>query len=348
MPGLYPLPIEPKYDERIWGGHNLAERLGKDAPVDECIGESWEVYEENRVLNGPLAGHTIGDLRKELGPDLMGRVPADQVFPMLTKLIDAQQALSVQVHPDDRYARERLHQPYGKTECWYILDAEPDAYLIYGFNRDMSPGEYERMVREGTLEQVLRRLPVRAGDVVYLPARTVHAIGAGIILFELQQTSDVTYRIYDWNRRDAQGKVRELHVQEAMGVLDYRRSPRGTVRTLGAWDGRTMLVAGLYFCLELVEVTGEMTIPTYDSPVAICALEHSLTITAGSGSQTVRAYSSALVPACVETYSLAPGVDAGVSALIAYVPASSSAIRAELLQRGYPEHTVDDFLAQFD
>src|SRR5579875_1422092 len=127
MSHLYPMLTEPRFDERIWGGHNLAERLGKAAPPDELIGESWEVYEENRVENGLYAGRTVGDLRREMGVDLMGHVPADQLFPLLTKLIDAQDILSVQVHPDDRYAQEKLGQPYGKTECWYIIDAQPGA-----------------------------------------------------------------------------------------------------------------------------------------------------------------------------------------------------------------------------
>ncbi len=126
----------------------------------------------------------------------------DDLFPLLTKLIDAQDVLSVQVHPDDSYAREPEGQPYGKTECWYVIDAAPGAELTYGFSRNTHPKEYTRLVAQGTLDEILRPLPVAPGDVIYLPAGTVHAIGKGIMVYEVQQTSDVTYRIFDWNRRD--------------------------------------------------------------------------------------------------------------------------------------------------
>src|SRR5262249_22287422 len=189
MAELYPMLIGPRYVERIWGGHNLATMLGKAAPAGAPIGESWEIYEENRVTNGTYAGHTIGELRTVMGRDLTGHVSPDNLFPLLTKLIDAQEVLSVQVHPDDRYAREHEGQPYGKTECWYVLDVAPGATLTVGFRRDTSPTEFARMVAEGTLDQILRPLTVQPGDVVYLPAGTVHAIGAGIVVYEVQQTS---------------------------------------------------------------------------------------------------------------------------------------------------------------
>ena len=151
---------------------------------------------------------------------------------MLTKIIDARAALSVQVHPDDAYAQRVEHQPNGKTECWYVLACDAGAELVLGWTRDTSREEYERRVADGTLGDLLRRVPVQPGDVFYLPAGTLHAIGAGIQLFETQQTSDLTYRIFDWNRVGADGKPRELHVAKAADVLDYRASSRGAVRTL--------------------------------------------------------------------------------------------------------------------
>ena len=352
MSDLYPMLIQPRFDERIWGGHNLAERLGKPAPRDQLIGESWEVYEENRVLNGPYAGRTIGELRAELGRDLTGHVAPDQLFPLLTKLIDAQEVLSVQVHPDDRLARQLEHQPYGKTECWYVIDAAPGAELIYGFSRDTSPEEYKRLVADGRLDEILRPLPVRAGDAVYLPARTVHAIGAGIVVYELQQTSDVTYRIYDWNRRDAAGKSRELHLDKALQVLDFHCFTRGTVLTLHApGSHRTMLIAGPYFCEELIEAGGPDAISTSQSPVAICALDQALVMHAGAAGDpvTLAPYSSALIPAAVGTYTLqrASTGEEAARALVAYVPISSEMTRADLLGRGFPAAEVDAFLAQF-
>ena len=350
MADLYPMLIQPRYVERIWGGDDLAAVLGKPAPRGRPIGESWEVYDENTVANGRYAGKTIGELRAMLGPDLMGHVAADQPFPLLTKLIDAKETLSVQVHPDDALAQTLEGQPNGKTECWYVIDAQPGAELTYGFSRDSSPDEYTKLVHEGKLDGILRQIQVKAGDVVYIPGGTVHAIGAGIILYELQQTSDVTYRIYDWNRRDAQGKTRELHVEKARQVLDYHRWTRGPITPLRTPDNRTMTIAGPYFDEELVEGAGA-TLSTYGSPVALCALEHSLSVTlTGVGEAiVVPAYASALIPAAAGSYAVRSrlGDGAAVRALAAYVPASPDATRADLLARGASEAEADSFLAQF-
>jgi mannose-6-phosphate isomerase len=348
MTDLYPMLIEPHFDERIWGGHNLAVKFGKAAPPNRLIGESWEIYEQNRVINGAYSGSTIGELRSKLGSDLMGHVPADQLFPLLTKLIDAQDVLSVQVHPDDEFARRVEHQPYGKTECWYILDAKPDAHLIYGFNRDITVDEYKRLVAEGSLDKVLRQLPVQPGDVVYLPARTVHAIGAGIVLFELQQTSDVTYRIYDWNRRDSSGKTRELHVDKALQVLDFHRCERQKIHILSSPEGkRSVLIGARYFCLELTEAGAEK-ISTYGSPVALCALETPLKIETAAHRVSLPRYSSLLIPAAAQNYSiLSTGAQSQGRALVAYIPTSVGETRKQFIQRGFHEHQVDDFLTQF-
>lgn len=351
MAALYPMIIKPRFDERIWGGDALAARFGKAAPRDRPIGESWEIYEENTVANGPYAGQTIGQLRVTLGRDLMGHVTPDALFPLLTKLIDAHDVLSVQVHPDDRFAREIEHQPYGKTECWYVLEAADGAALTYGFSRDSSPEEYTALVQQGTLDQILRPLPVHAGDVVYIPAGTVHAIGAGIIVFELQQTSDVTYRIYDWNRRDAQGHPRELHVDKARLVLDYHRATHGLVRPLpipGA--GRSVLIAGQYFRLDLVDAASSGELSTYDSPVALCALEHPVQVAVrGNGERvTLAPYSSLLIPAAAGAYTLHPASSGDTArVLAAYVPASQDVTRQELAAHGVAGTEIDAFLAQF-
>ena len=352
MTDLYPMLIAPRYDERIWGGHGLADRLGKAAPRDRKIGESWEIYDQNSVANGAYAGRTIAVLREELGRDLTGgHVSPDDAFPVLTKLIDAQDVLSVQVHPDDAFARKLEGQPNGKTECWYVIDAAPGAALTYGFTCDTNPDEYARLVAEGRLDGILRQVPVHAGDVVYLPAGMVHAIGAGIILYEVQQTSDVTYRIYDWNRLDDSGHPRELHVEKARQVLDYHRNERGPVRTLSQpSSGRTMLVAGRYFCNELVEAGRAGSLGTYDSPVAVCALDQPLRVTVATGGPavTLPPYSSLLLPAAARSYELASaGSDAPARAIITYVPASPDAVRDDLRGRGFADTEIDGFLAQF-
>jgi len=352
MSDVYPMLIRPRYVERIWGGHDLADRLGKGIPRDRPIGESWEIYEENAVGNGAYAGRTIGELRHALGRDLTGHVSPDELFPLLTKLIDATQTLSVQVHPDDQFARGVERQPYGKTECWYVIHAAPDATLTYGFNRDSGPDEYAALVAEGTLDRMLRPLPVRAGDVVYIPAGMVHAIGAGIIVYELQQTSDTTYRIYDWNRRDASGNMRELHVDKAKQVLDYHRITGGAIRTLSApGSGRAMLIAGHYFCEELVEAGMTGPLSTYESPVAICALDQPVRVSVGNSTDRVdlSPYCSLLIPAAAGTYTLHPveADGAPARALVSYVPVSDDATRNDLRGRGFSPREVDDFMAQF-
>ncbi len=202
---LYPYLIDPKLVGAIWGGDALVKRFGKAGDPNEKLGESWECWDENAVLNGTLQTQTLADLRSRLGSAFLGNLDPNRTFPVLTKIIDAHDSLSVQVHPDDEYAQRVEHQPNGKTECWYVIDAQPGAELVLGWNRDTSREEYERRVQDGTLGEILRRVPVRASEVYYLPAGTLHAIGAGIIVFETQQASDLTYRIFDWNRVDAQG-----------------------------------------------------------------------------------------------------------------------------------------------
>ena len=346
---VQPLLVEPHFDERIWGGTKLVDRFGKPAPRDKPIGESWEIYDDNRVRNGPYAGSTIAQIRAKMGRDLTGHVAPERQLPILTKILDAHEVLSVQVHPDDHFAQLLEHQPNGKTECWYVIEAEPGAVLTYGFARDTNPEEYEELVKQGALDRLLRSLPVGPGDVVYIPAGTVHAIGAGIVVYELQQTSDVTYRIYDWNRRDAQGQTRELHIDKARQVLDYHRWTRGTVQPLTRpGSGRSMLIAGEYFCEECVEadVAGELS--TYDSPVAVFALDQPLTVEAGGVSVSLAAYSSLLVPAAAGSYRIGSASDGGSGqALVSYIPVSQDAVRADLESRGFSKGEIDSFMAQF-
>jgi mannose-6-phosphate isomerase len=185
--------------------------------------------------------------------------------------------------------------------------------------------------------------------VVYLPARTVHAIGAGILLYELQQTSDVTYRLYDWNRVDAAGKSRELHVDKAQHVLDYHRWTRGKIQPLRQpGDPRTVLIAGPYFCMELIEVGQEaIQISTYNSPIPICALEQPAWVTVDKATVALPRYSSALIPAVAGTYSLRSVDGAKAHCLVAWVPTSTDETRQELIGRGFPIREVDIYLAQF-
>ncbi|HEY0393146.1 MAG TPA: type I phosphomannose isomerase catalytic subunit [Candidatus Elarobacter sp.] len=309
---LYPYILEPKLAPAIWGGDALVRRFGKDGDPAQPLGESWECWDENRVANGTFAGTSLAGLRAQLGHELTGPIDPARTFPVLTKIIDARAPLSVQVHPDDAYAQRVEHQPNGKTECWYILACELGAELILGWKRDTSREEYERRVADGTLAEILRSVPVRPGDAFHLPAGTLHAIGAGIQLFEVQQASDLTYRIFDWNRAGADGKPRELHVQKAADVLDYRATFPEAVRQLTyEADGleRTLLIAEPRFMVERVRVLrNEGFIETDGRPLAITALEAHVRVDLDpSASVVLEPWQSVVTPAAAARIALVPG-----------------------------------------
>src|SRR4051812_25265131 len=211
MAKMYPLLFAPSLHEKVWGGQQLESRLGKVPPSDQPIGESWEIYWKNRVANGEFRGKTLGDLIAEHPEEMVGSKNADPEFPLLIKFLDAQDWLSVQVHPDDKLALELEGEPRGKTECWYIIDATPDAQIAYGFSEQLDAASYRKAIEAGRSKEVLQYVRVAPGDFIYLPAGQLHAIGPGILLYELQQTSDTTYRLYDWDRMGLDGKPRELH-----------------------------------------------------------------------------------------------------------------------------------------
>ncbi len=224
---LYPLKFEPIFKHRIWGGNKLQTELNKAIPADEVIGESWELSavsgDESVVTNGELAGDTLTDLLEVYMEDLVGeKVFAEHEFnfPLLFKFIDANDKLSIQVHPNDELAMER-HDCLGKTEIWYVIDAEPDAELILGFNQNIDKDTYLYHLEAGTLEDILQKVKVKSGEVYFIPAGLVHAIGKGVLIAEIQQSSDITYRLYDYNRTDKTGKARELHTEQALDAIDF-------------------------------------------------------------------------------------------------------------------------------
>jgi mannose-6-phosphate isomerase len=229
---LYPLKFNPILKERIWGGDYLKTVFGKIIPegVDKC-GESWELssVDENLsvVSNGFLAGNDINELIEVYMADLVGERNFEKYgneFPLLIKFIDTTDFLSIQVHPDDEMAM-RLHHAYGKSEMWYIINAESDSSIITGFNKKLSPKEYQSIMSEGMLKDFLKYEQVQSDDFFYIPARHLHSIGKGIQLVEIQQTSDITYRMYDWDRKDSNGKPRELHTELASEAIDFDANP---------------------------------------------------------------------------------------------------------------------------
>lgn len=348
---VYPFAIEPKETPAIWGGDALVTRFGKTGDPNAKIGESWECWDENHILNGPLAGKTIGDLRAQLGPTLLGDLDPKQLFPILTKIIDAQDALSVQVHPDDAYAQRVEDQHNGKTECWYILSANEGAELVYGWTRDTTREEYERRVADGTLGEILRRVPVKAGETYYLPAGTLHAIGAGIVLFETQQASDLTYRIFDWNRVGANGKPRELHVKKAADVLDYHQGARGAAETIAySYEGldRTALVASKNFVIERVVATDEIaSLETLGRPAIVMTLERPMTVRAGDVALTLDKYQTALVPAKASWFMVSAVDGRTAPFMLVAPPENTETMAVRLLAAGIDQTRVDSFMAQF-
>jgi len=347
---LYPLVIEPQEREAIWGGRALVEHYGKHAAASAKIGESWECWDENVVRNGAHAGKTLAALRAELGAALMGHADPNALFPILTKIIDARDSLSVQVHPGDAYAQRVEHQAVGKTEAWYVLEADPGAKIILGWNRDTSRAEYLERVREGSLDDVLRHVPAHAGDVFYLPAGTLHAIGAGIVLFEVQQPSDLTYRIYDFNRTGPDGKPRPLHVEKAADVLDYRESHAGAIRPLAYTLHElhvTTLVAESHFILEHVIADDERRGFDLDgAPMAVLALGAPVELEARGESVRLEAYETAVVPAGIDTLMIRSyGESAAV--LAAQPPADRDMIERRYSRAAVPVGESTAFLAQF-
>lgn len=224
---LYPLKFEPILKTRIWGGTQLNSILNKDLGSETSIGESWELSavegSESVVTNGFLAGNTLPELVEVYMDDLVGGKIFEKygtAFPLLFKFIDAHDNLSVQVHPNDEMAQQK-HDSFGKTEMWYVVDAKPGAELYLGFEGKMNAHICKESIDNGTLEQSLRAHKVKKGDAFFIPAGMVHAIGKGIVLAEIQQSSDVTYRLYDYNRKDKDGNFRDLHVKDALESLNF-------------------------------------------------------------------------------------------------------------------------------
>lgn len=348
---LYPYLLQPKLTPAIWGGHALVEIYGKSGDRGAGIGESWECWDENAVCNGPLAGRTVAELRAELGANLLGSLDAARIFPILTKIIDARMALSVQVHPGDAYAQRVEHQPNGKTECWYVLAADPGAELVLGWTQETSREEYERRVKDGSLGEILRRVPVARGDAFYLPAGTLHAIGAGIVVFETQQASDLTYRIFDWNRAGPDGTPRQLHVDKAADVLDYGRGTAGALEELPyTYEGfaRTALIADPHFFVELAVATqSAAAMGTHARPLIVMALASGLELACEGGSAQLAPYQTALVPAAAESVRIR-SLAAAAPFVCVTPPAEPDMVERRLREARLPQPAIEGFLRQFE
>jgi len=241
---LYPLIFQPAFKERVWGGRELARLYGKKLPPGAIIGESWEISDrpgDARVIsNGPLAGKDLRWLMENHAAEILGGAkPAEEGrFPLLCKILDARDKLSLQVHPPANKAAELKGEP--KTEMWFIADAAPGASLYVGLKQGVTRTEFERKIADGSVADCFHRIPVHAGDTMFLPSGRVHAIGDGLVIFEIQQNSDTTYRVFDWNRMGLDGKPREMHVAQSLASIDFNDFEPKLVETQFVADGKIL------------------------------------------------------------------------------------------------------------
>ena len=229
MESIYPLRFQPIFRRALWGGRRLADVLGKPIGSETDYAESWEVVDhgedQSRVTDGPLAGRTLHQLISERPEELLGRHADRQQFPLLCKFLDAQRDLSVQVHPNDEQAQQLDPPDWGKTEAWIVLDTRPGSKIYAGLKRGFDRHALTREVNRETTACCLHSFEPNVGDCLFIPAGTVHALGAGLLVAEIQQSSDTTFRLFDWNRVDADGKPRTLHIEEALRTIYYERGP---------------------------------------------------------------------------------------------------------------------------
>jgi len=313
---LYPLLFKPSLHVKVWGGNAMKTLLGKHSAPDEPVGESWEIYSGNYIANGQFTGKTLHDVLTQFPSEILGNHAQDD-FPLLVKFLDAQDWLSVQVHPDDALALELEGEPRGKTECWYILSADENAEIIFGCSSEITADEFKTALTGGNARDVLQFVRVQAGHFIYVPAGTVHAIGPGILLYELQQTSDTTYRLYDWDRAGLDGKPRPLHIDKGVRCshLDVCPTAQVNYTTDTYTDGIAVasLIRGQYFGLDALTISIPLWLNTeHETP-------HVLTVTAGSvelrgnfEAVTLPLGTSALLPAAVGEYQIIPTANATV------------------------------------
>lgn len=336
---LGPARLEPIFSLRPWGVRSLAPLFPEKSNLAEPIGEAWLTGVECRFANGPFAGKKLGDAWGEMSAEWTGTsIERGASFPLLVKFLFTREKLSVQVHPDDDYAArlESAAGGRGKTEMWYALRAEPGAEVLIGLKPEVTREKFRRAIADGTAEECLARISVCAGEAIFVPARTAHTIGAGLVLCEIQEYSDLTYRVYDYNRRDAQGQARELHIEKALDVMRFGRQESGKITPLRAERGgvtETYFLACRYFAAEKWEfeerVEGATTPEHFD---LVIFLEGSGSVECGGESVEYRPAQVWMIPAGLGSYRLVP--DARTSLLRSYVPSDMNEFVRTLEERG--------------
>ncbi len=310
MDALYPLKFQPILKDKIWGGQKLHQILHKPT-TSKNAGESWEISDvegdTSLVANGALQGSSLNYLLETHTSDLLGEKNFRQFgtkFPLLIKFIDAKEDLSVQLHPNDQLAKTR-HNSFGKTEMWYVVQADSESNLIVGFNQEMTQELYLKHLEDKTLQSILNFDTVKAGDAYFIEVGRIHAIGAGVLLAEIQQTSDITYRVYDWDRVDSEGNERELHNDIALEAFDFDMPDNFRVDYTKNSDSPTELVSCPYFTTNVLKVNDTILKEnTHDSFMIYMCVEGKAQIEVDGNQTEISMGETVLIPACIKRFSI--------------------------------------------
>lgn len=341
---IYPLTFKPILKDYIWGGNNL-HNWGKNSPSAK-IAESWEASCHPKgigiISSGILKGKTLPEIIDAYGASIVGTNLEGKKYPLLIKFIDANEKLSVQVHPSDEYAA--IENESGKNEMWYIVSAKPDAFIYYGLKGNITKDIFKDAIKNGTIEECLYKLQVKAGDAVYIPAGTVHAIGSGIVVIEVQQNSDATYRVFDYNRKDSDGKLRPLHIDKALDIIDFsnkraNKIQKGIRIKIGNKSYKTILAANKYFSSELLEFNDIIKMKSDPEKFFIYTLiDGLLTLSYQSSSITLKKGTTVLIPAQLGEYTLL----GKFKAIKAYVPNLEEDIFKPLISIGFDRNYISE------
>ena len=345
MDSLYPLRFKEILKEKIWGGKNLAELFGKDVSRNALVGESWEISDrdgdQSVVVEGALKGATLAELVERYGERFVGKCPlAKGRFPLLLKIIDAQDKLSVQVHPADELAQELAEPDPGKTEMWYVLAASEGSQLMLGLRPGITKADFVEAIQTGRLEQCLNYVDVKAGNSFLIPAGSVHALGAGIVLVEIQENSDLTYRVYDWGRVGADGNPRETHLEKALEAVNFEQPISESLPRITLEEGenrRTVLAACRYFATELLEIADAHCQESAGHSFSILFfVDGDPQFVWGGDEMQMRSGQSLLVPAEIRKWT----VQGTCTFLRCYVPDIARDIVEPLARSGVPEREM--------
>lgn len=314
MYSIYPMKFTPILLSKVWGGDKIKKTYSSAINSElENIGEMWCLsdVEGNRteVENGPFAENTVSELSEIFMDDLLGEKIFDKYnkdFPLLIKIIDAKDFLSVQVHPNDELANKNHGLKFGKSEIWYVLEADENAEIVLGFNKKLDAIELKKIIENGSLKEVLNFEKVNKGDIINIPAGMVHALGNGLLIAEVQQTSDITYRLYDWDRKDSNGKGRELHIEESLIALNFDLKPE-IIRSVKTNENSSKtLINTPYFETNLININSKLKkdLSEFDSCVIYFAVEKDFKITFNNDELTIKQGECVLVPALTESVNL--------------------------------------------